>query len=931
MKSRSVFIIGTLSILSLLGLIIINTKAITEKNLSYLKGGERDNDQSFRGAADYNRLLKADLTTGSINPEYVKAAYQELNNMPKSRGGVNLLTWNFRGPDNIGGRTRTLVVDNKNPQILYAGGVSGGIFKSTTGGEFWVKKTYDAKIGGLIINCGAQAINGDLYFGTGEQAFAREANGDLNSGNQGGGIYKSTDRGETWTWLTSTDPASATRWQNVQGIVVSPTDSNTLYVASQSGLLESNNGGQTWSSYPGSLSQKYIDVRISPDGQTIFAATYTVAGCKIYRSIGHATLAQVGSTVISQSTVRDVIAISPSNPNYVYVSAASRGSGNSWGAFALEGIYQSTDNGDTWAQIVSGATEAEPFGSPGVYQGDYDQCIAVDPYNPQRFFLGGVDFYIYNGPFWYKGASNQEFYDANNIYLNPYYIHADKHNIVFDTITKPFKMFVVSDGGISISKDAQYQKYPTFKTMNINYTTAQFYAVAASKYDDIIGGTQDNGTFRIETNSLTGKNATMILSGDGFYTEISRYDPNMFFSEVYYGALNRSKDRGVNQQSLKSGKIKSITTFPFNSPFRIWEDIVDSHYIDSSQVPPQHIDSMMEVSKLFFSSQNRVYVNLDAHDFSKDAANWFTLTPTGFVLYPLCMEYTKDGNTLFVGGTDYQSGTTGLLYRISGLKNALYKYDANLPIDSPVAGIKTELIQSWTGRTVTGIGISPGNDNNVVVTLGNYVGTTQPHVFITKNALEADPNNIIFNSIQGNLPHMPAYDAAIQSFSNNTDTIIVCTEMGVFLTTNGGTTWSETNTGDMARVPTYMIRQVHPEPWQNGYYYYIATHGRGIFSSSFGTNMSIPDKSNFLRPEMSVYPNPAVNSTSVNFNLNKTSNITIQVFDLNGRIIQTYNFKQAKVGKNNYPLNTSAFKPGTYLVRATVEGQYLISKLMISK
>jgi hypothetical protein len=253
MKSRSIFIIGTFTILTFLGLVISNTKSVTERNLSYLRESEKENDQSFRGAAEYTKLLKADPETGEINPLYVKAAYKELNNMSKSRAG--LLTWNFRGPDNVGGRTRTLIVDKDNPQILYTGGVSGGIFKSTNGGEVWKSVAYTPELGGLIISCGVQAINGDLYFGTGEQAFTRLANGDLSSGNMGGGVYKSTDRGLTWTRLASTNPVSTSRWENVQAIAASPTNATQIYAATQAGLYETSDGGLTWTAYPGSLSQ----------------------------------------------------------------------------------------------------------------------------------------------------------------------------------------------------------------------------------------------------------------------------------------------------------------------------------------------------------------------------------------------------------------------------------------------------------------------------------------------------------------------------------------------------------------------------------------------------------------------------------------------------------------------------------------------------
>lgn len=939
MKSRRIFIIGSFSILSILGLILVNTKSITEGNLNYLRDSEKENKQSFQGASDFYKILKADPITGQINPAYVYAAQQQLNMMSRSRAGM-AITWDFRGPDNIGGRTRALIVDNKDHNTLYAGGVSGGIFKSVTGGEHWVVKTYTAEMGGLIISCGAQAPNGDIYFGTGEQQFTNGSDGTFNSGSMGGGIYKSTDRGETWTRLAATDPATATRWQNVYGIAINP-KSGVVYAATQLGLMESADAGATWTKYPGAIvspsTTSYIDVKVSPDGNTVFAAIISSAGCKVYRSINRADLVQIGAATISQSTTRLVLAISPSNPNYVYVSAASTGAGNSWGRNALDGIYRSTDNGDTWTKIVLGGTETEPFGSGGGWQGNYDNCIAVDPYNPNRFFMGGVDFYMYDDGMWYKAAGLSEFTDSKDTYVNPYYIHADKHFITFDTVAKPYKMYVTTDGGVAVSTNAQSMKYPTYKTMNINFTTTQFYALGANRYDDIVGGTQDNGTFVIETNSLSGKSGKEILGGDGFYAELSRYDQNTFITESQYGYLNRSKDRGVNQQTLLTGKLTKALkannggNYPFCTPFRLWEDKVHMMVTDSNH-NPVYFDSLMQISKLFFAPIGEVWVNLKSHDFSADAVEWFKISNTSMpaYFYAISMEYTADGNTLFIGGSGMGGGS---LYRITGLKDAVYKFDGSGNFDPDLANIKTELIKSWANRVVTGIGISPGNNNNVVVTLGNYVSSGLDHVYLSTNALDV-ASNVIFSSIQGTgagkLPAMPAYDAAIHSLGNTTDSIIIGTELGVFTTINGGTSWTESNNG-MARVPTYMIRQIHVSPWHNGFNYYIATHGRGIFSTKFGTNLGISDKSEIIKPDLSVYPNPASSTTNVAINLTKTSNITIQVYDLNGRAVQTYNFNQAKAGKNIYPLNTSTFMPGTYLVRATYEGQNITSKLFISR
>ena len=896
----------------------INLKAKTELR------GEEGEDAEIRGAIAYYNMLKADPSTGEINPAYVRNAIAQANQLGKYRASLGI-NWDSRGPNNIGGRIRAIVVDKDNPAVLYASGVSGGFFKSTTYGSYWVKKNYAAEAGGLIISSMCQTKDGTLYFGTGEQLFTRGAIGNLNSGFVGGGLYKSTDKGENWTYITSTDPASNSKWENVQQLLADPVAANKLYAATMSGLVYSDDGGTSWTTYPGSNANRFIDIRISPDGKTLFAVSTNGSTCKVYRSVNGSSLTQVGSSTISSNAVRIVVAISPSDPNYVYASVASNGTGYSWAD--MQGIYRSKDNGDTWVQIISGGSTVTPFGSSPNFQGDYDHCLAVDPYDPEKFFIGGVDFYAWQNPFWYKAASTTEYLDVDETTINPRYIHADKHIIVFDTVTKPYRMYVGSDGGIAVSEDAQGNKYPTFKTVNINLHTSQFYALAVSPQDYyIIGGCQDNGSMRIDVDGLTGQQAENIQGGDGFYAEISKFFQNYYFTESQEGSLFRSSDKGKSSKDMRSGAMKKAGFF-FNTPFRMWEDTVVKTFHDVNH-NPQTWDSTVFASKFYMTSQTGLWLTEDAIDFIKDSCTWFNVAP-GLTFDATCIEYTRNGDVVFVGGSN------GNLYRVSGLKSATYAYDS-LGIFDPVAqGIKLELIRSFSGQAVTGIGISPGNENNVVVTLGNYLSSGYKHVYLSKNAL-GPAANITFGSVHGNLPSMPCYDAAIHSLGNGTDTILVASELGMWSTTNGGTTWTEENQG-MDRVPTFMIRQlvVKGSPWHSwtkGIAYYIGTHGLGVYSTEkFTPKLGLNDLKKNIQEQLSLYPNPAVDIVNLKFNIKQAGDLRLDIYNLEGRLVKATVIKSAKSGENSFTFNTEEFISGTYFVRLTGKNTKLTSRMIVLK
>ena len=192
----------------------------------------------------------------------------------------DLFTWNNLGPGNVGGRTRALVIDPTDPNVMFAAGVAGGIWKTTNGGTTWAP--LDDFLANLAVTCLAMdpANSQILYAGTGEGYF----NGDSV---RGAGIFQTTNGGMTWTRLMATTTSD---YYYVNDLVVSPANPAHLYAATQTGIFRSLDSGAGWtlvlSSSVANGANGAMDLVMRTDQSTdyIFASIGTFAQSHIWRN-----------------------------------------------------------------------------------------------------------------------------------------------------------------------------------------------------------------------------------------------------------------------------------------------------------------------------------------------------------------------------------------------------------------------------------------------------------------------------------------------------------------------------------------------------------------------------------------------------------------------------------------------------------------------
>jgi len=934
---------------------------------------------SAQGAIDYLINIRANQLTKTIEASDVKKAQQQLQILSSRKSTES--AWAFRGPNNIGGRTRALLIDKDNSNLMFAGGVAGGLWKSTTSGQYWVPVEYQGAtsedFANLAVVSICQAANGDIYFGTGEGV---HFNHGLNTATPmilGSGIWKSTDRGNTFTKLTATEPTEGNdAFTLVFKMAADPSNANIVYASTSQGLKVSTDGGVNWGPAPLEESvynnSTSMDVKVASDGSFIASIANKCfvkkAGASqfVLRS-GQDELenAEEGHLISTTNIGRLEFAYAPQDPNIVFCAAVNQASG-------LKNIYKSTDGGDNWIVVGKGGSALfQPFGSQGIY----DVCIAVNPTNKNQVFVGGLN--LWSGVAANTGNlfawSQVTMWDAPTYYS--LYVHADQHIILFDP-KDPQIMFVGSDGGVSrgfLNKDGvKYQ----FKTMNNNYGVTQFYSVAANSAGTLIGGTQDNGSLLVVKEFGTDEKAGYsVMGGDGGHVVMSQIMPNIAYVTMYFGGLWRNNDENyadwntfynsdlADYQGWTSGGYEpDMQSASFVTPITYWETDNDITGMDSVMFIAKK--TYTKGSTVVFPSYNvnkaPVYKTFEKDYFENDtfyyqdpyralfalgmkheiwvtpfAANWnITIAQKGWWRvvkkntmgadeYVTQMKFSADGNNLFFSTSENE------LYRISGFDTARTYKEADYIFGKPTTTI-TKI--GAFNQAITGLACDPTVIHIKVVTLGNYSNDFYVYYCAQATTVAASSSFSNFTDVTGDLPHVPAFCALFEIDETKND-VLVGTDMGVFRAkkfsqqVGAGTIAWEPYQNGLGPVPVFQITQLTMAKWNKGNYgkIYIGTHGRGFYEDMNYVGIAEDDdlfngtKSSQLA--FTVFPNPIVDKASVKLNLKEDAKITVQILNLAGQVIDAKDFGTYYAGENTLELSCNSLKPGAYILNVKAGAQ----------
>lgn len=473
-------------------------------------------------------MMTRDPALGDVPRERLLVAQEQaqLRRDAQTRAAIPGIVWQERGPRNLAGRSRAMLIDPNTLSGLkvFAAGVGGGLWMTT---DISAAEPNWTPLDDFFTNLAITTIVADpgnsqlLYFGTGEGYFNADAI-------RGAGIWKSTNGGASFSQLASTNNSN---FHYVQKLVVN--NSGILLAATRSGLQRSADGGGTWTKVlgtglgiAGATSNLCYDVEIAANGD-VYA---TVEG-SIHKST-NAGVTFAAAQTLPIAVARVELAVAPNDASYVYALAEN--------ASVVEGVLRTVDGGSVWT------TRAEPNDADtGIPDTDfsrgqawYDLAIAVDPNNRDRLFVGGIDLFVSNDSagswnqvaHWYGGFGEQ-------------YVHADQHHIVYRPGSSTV-IYFVNDGGIYRSTNADLAE-PTITFKGTNFNISQFYAAAihpTAATDYYLAGAQDNGSHQFNAPGID--NTTEVTGGDGAFTHIDQNQPQFQFTAYVFNDFYRSTDSG---------------------------------------------------------------------------------------------------------------------------------------------------------------------------------------------------------------------------------------------------------------------------------------------------------------------------------------------------------------------------------------------------
>ncbi len=621
-----------------------------------------------------------------------------------------------------------------NNNIIFVGTGAGGLWKSTDGGNTWNTNTDNLS----VLGCSDLAINpintNIMYLATGDVD---------GSDTKSVGVLKTIDGGLTWnpTGLNWT----ASMGRVIGRLQINPLNPNLIFAAASTGLLRSRDGGNTWvTARSGNF--KDIEYRIN-DTLNIYAVN---GGTFVKSTNGGATFVNVGNGLPASGVNRMCLSVTANDANYIYI-LCSKAADNGY-----YGLYRSINGGVSFTQQSTSPNIFgwQPDGTDAGGQGWYDIALAVSPTNKDEVVVGGVNSWqSFDGgvnwqlqSHWYGGGAP--------------YVHADKH---FAEFLDGNTLFLGHDGGISKSTDDGI----SWTTINGEMNIAQSYKIgqSATTASYIVSGHQDNGT-----NLLNGTSWSQIYGGDGMDCFVDWSNNNTIVESYVYGDFNRSTDGGNNWTNIVSGLTGSG---PWLSPIIQSPHNANTYYCGYQKV---------------FKSTNKGtnWTALGTIPGSPDLSNIAAAKSNSLVLYA--------------------TASTGIYKTTNGGTTWI----------SINSGLPTGLAQ------VANVVVNNTDANNVYVCFSGYAANEKVY--------SSFDGGLTWTNISAGLPNLPTNCLA---YTNNlNDAIYVGTDVGVYYRNGAMASWIPYFTG----LPNVIVTDL--EIFYPTSKLRAATYGRGIWETPLYSELS---------------------------------------------------------------------------------------------
>ena len=663
------------------------------------------------------------------------------------------------GSPSVGGRIPGLAIAPGGNR-MYAASASGGVFRSDDGGNSWAS-TMDGfdvdpnNFASASLVCGAIAISpadpDRVYVGTGEgdtdALFSRRLTNALPS-YRGIGPIRSDDGGNNWISENSSPSLAGMAFFQ---LAVDPGNVENVIGATTNGLYQRTTGasGPLWQRR---RTGNHCSVVVTRSGSTttFYAARW---GGPVYSSTNGSSWSTVGTGFPSSNVGRIALGVQPDNPNVLYAFVADS-DGN------VRGLYRLDGGSGSWKNI-SGVPNVLPGG-----QGDFDLCIAVDPNNVNRVYLGGDRGFA---PPWPGNISRCSITSSSGNYsISSTSIgdnaHADVHVLMF-VPGDSNRLWTGTDGGCFLNSSPSGAGAFEGRNTGLSCLLTNFIGMSPSEPAIIYSGLQDNGSARYLGEEMW----IRVTGGDGGYTVVHPTNP---FEALTFanGTVFRTSDGGQS-----------------------WSVAISPPWV----VMTEPLVGAPNSERVAFGAGRNIYVSNDFGTTWPSTASPNVTLPAGTSIYSMVF---ASSTRLFIGTTDgrvYQSDLSGGTWSLSRLDNV---------VAGPLVinGLISDIAIDWSDSSLQSIYICYGGIGDTRH-VWRFDGTrwqsrsgSGPNTLldIEHNAIVVDPTN---------------------------STVYVGADIGVWRSVDSGNNWEPMQNG-LPDAPVFDL-QIH-----NGARLLRAsTHGRGLY------------------------------------------------------------------------------------------------------
>ncbi len=682
------------------------------------------------------------------------------------------------GPTTMGGRVSDIAVYEKEPRIFYSATASGGLWKTTNSGLTMTPVFYKE----AVVALGAVAVDPNnpdhVWVGTGEQ-------NSRNSTSFGGGVFKSTDGGQTW------ENVGLEKTMHISQIIIDPRNANTVYVGAlgqlwgfnqERGVYKTTDGGKTWTQVL-KVDEKTgcVDLVMHPTKPDVLLAAmyqrerkaYMFAsggpGSALFKTTdGGKSWRKITRGIPTTDLGRIGLDVMQNKPNIWMASIEAAGDDT-------RGVFRSFDEGDSWERV--NPINPRPF---------YFSIPRQDPQDEDRMYLAATNFHFStDGGKTFRNMNMNIHVDYHALWINP---KDNKHIIAGN------------DGGLAITRD----QGETWEHIN-QQSLAQFYAVGVDMRKPywVYGGLQDNGTWGGPTQTMFGgvkyTDWIMVSGGDGFHAQVDPTDWRIVYTESQGGAIQRTNIKTGERQFIRPRAPQGERyRFNWSTPFVISPHNPHTLYLGG----------------------NRLFKTVD------QGSNWKAISP----------DLTTNDSSKIGGSYGVSPENTGAEVHCTIITISESPMEEGLiyvGTDDGLVQLTRDGGQTWTNLTANIPGLPANTWCSRVTASSHEVGTVyatfdghrnndyKPYVYAS-NDYGQNWVRIDRGLTEGNSCYV------IKEGLRNPELLILGTEMGMYVSLDKGASWTKYMSGFFGtiRVDDAVI---HPRELD----LVVGTHGRGIWIVPF--------------------------------------------------------------------------------------------------